>query len=343
MKTKKKTIGYIIAAAVLAILYFPLDYYLTYRHPNIASPARIQIFKNAEYSEVLDTLEASGAIRDFKRFKKAAEARELDKHFEAGSYILTEGMSNSDIIRTIANAWQTPTRLVISGNIMTMEKLASVLDRQLEADSLSIYRTLTDSLLIDSLGFNPNTFIGMFIPNTYEVYWTVEPEDLVLRMHAEYGRFWTEKRKAKAQALGMSQMEVLTLASIVAQESNFKPELPTIAGVYINRLRKGMKLQADPTVRYIVLKDEPDVKRILKRHLRTDSPYNTYRYRGLPPGPICIPNIDAIEAVLNYERHDYLYFCAKASFDGTHNFASSYTKHLKNAREYQNALSQMKS
>ncbi|MBO7322265.1 MAG: endolytic transglycosylase MltG, partial [Bacteroidales bacterium] len=186
------------------------------------------------------------------------------------------------------------------------------------------------------------TFIGMFIPNTYELYWTASPESVIKRMHQEYKAFWNESRIAKGKNMGMSKNEIMTLASIVNEETNNIGEMPKIAGVYINRLKKGMPLQACPTVIYAHLDSEPGIKRVLKRHLKIDSPYNTYKNKGLPPGPITIPTIKAIDAVLNYEKSNYIYFCAKPEFDGTHNFASTYSQHQKNAKAYQKALSAKK-
>ena len=177
----------------------------------------------------------------------------------------------------------------------------------------------------------------MFIPNTYEVYWTVTPEEFLERMHKEYEKFWNEERTAKAEQTGLTRTEVSTLASIVIEETKYEPEMPVIAGVYMNRLHKDMLLQADPTVKYAV--GDESLTRVLNRHLTVDSPYNTYKYKGLPPGPITIPTVAAIDAVLNYQHHNYLYFCAKSSLDGQHAFATSLAGHMENAKRYHKAVS----
>jgi len=169
------------------------------------------------------------------------------------------------------------------------------------------------------------------------VYWTISPQHLLNRLHHEYEVFWDSTRLAKANEIGLTPMEVSTLASIVIEETKFNSELPVVAGVYMNRLRRGMALQADPTVRYLV---GPDVTRILRSHLQIDSPYNTYKYAGLPPGPITIAPIKAIDAVLNYQRHNYIYFCANPSFDGHHSFSSSFAEHQANAAAYRAAYEQ---
>jgi UPF0755 protein len=196
---------------------------------------------------------------------------------------------------------------------------------------------MDDAAANREIGLDADNIICLFIPNTYEIYWTTPAEGIVKRMKKEYDAFWNESRTAKAKAIGLTKDEVMTLASIVIEETKYEPEMPTVAGVYINRLKKGMLLQADPTVLYAL--NEEGVTRVLNKHLEIDSPYNTYRYPGLPPGPITIAPKAAIDAVLNYQHHNYLYFCAKDTFDGQHNFAVTYTDHLKNARAYQRALS----
>ncbi len=219
--------------------------------------------------------------------------------------------------------------------------MASYLGKRLLADSTAFITALKDKALMDSLGFKKETYLSVFIPDTYEVWWTISPKDLILRMKKEYDAFWNESRTAKARQIGLSKDQVMTLASIVIEETKYEPEMPTVAGVYINRLNKGMLLQADPTVLFAL--NQEGVTRVLNKHLEIDSPYNTYRYAGLPPGPITIAPKAAIEAVLNYQHHNYLYFCAKDTFDGQHNFAVSYADHLKNARAYQRALSALTS
>jgi UPF0755 protein len=192
--------------------------------------------------------------------------------------------------------------------------------------------------IIDSLGFDQYSIVCNFIPNTYEVYWTISPKGLLLKMNKEYKRYWNDERLALAKQLGLSPNEVMTLASIVSEESNQEKEYSLIAGVYLNRVRKGMLLQADPTVKFAL--QDFSLKRILGKHLEVESPYNTYRKTGLPPGPICIPSVKVIDAVLHTQPHSYIYFCAKEDFSGYHNFAVTLEEHNQNARRYQRALNE---
>ena len=219
-------------------------------------------------------------------------------------------------------------------------QLAQKLARQIDADSTAIMQVLTSPEVARGVGFDSVTLFSMFIPNTYEFYWTVTPEEFVQRMKREYDRFWTPGRDALRERSGLSRLEVMTLASIVYEETRKTDEMPRIAGVYVNRLRKGMPLQADPTVKYAM--QDFGLRRILHKHLKYESPYNTYRNKGLPPSPICMPGIDAIDAVLNYEVHDYLFFCARATFDGYHNFARTLREHNANARAYSAELNRRK-
>ncbi|NJM16447.1 MAG: endolytic transglycosylase MltG [Bacteroidales bacterium] len=197
-----------------------------------------------------------------------------------------------------------------------------------------------DTALVDSLGFNAQTFPAMFIPNTYELYWTVTAKGFIVRMHKEYQQFWDRNRTEKLQRSGLSQLEVSALAAIVDEETRFNSEKPRVAGVYVNRLKKGMKLQADPTVKFAV--GNFNIKRVLHAHLAVASPYNTYKNYGLPPGPIRIPSIAGIDAVLNYEKHEYIYFCANADFSGKHAFAKTLAQHNANAAKYRRALNRNK-
>ncbi len=324
-----------VAAAVIAA--FGLSLYLTYKKPNTVKEGVILIYRNATYQDVEDSLKASGTIKNLKSFGRAARKRNLAAHFEPGRYVISPGMSNQYIIRMLANGWQTPAKVTLRGYIKTLDRLAAFLGRNFEADSAAFATVLKDSAMIDSLGFRPETFIGMFIPNTYEFYWTASPRSVVRRFRKEYEKFWSGERDRLAQEIGLNRNEVMTLASIVIGETNNVGEMPKIAGVYMNRLHRGMRLQACPTVIYAHLDTEPGLRRLLNRHLQIDSPYNTYRIKGLPPGPIAIPTVAAIDAVLNYEKSSYLYFCAKPEFDGTHNFATTYSQHKANSRAYNKA------
>lgn len=256
-------------------------------------------------------------------------------HVRTGRYVITEGTSVLSAYRRIRNNQQDAINLVILEH-RTIDQLISNISSHMMADSASFTESLNDKELCDSLGFNKETLPAMFIPNTYQVWWNESPKAFMCRMHREWKRFWNDERKLKAHQIGFSPIEVHTLASIVDEETNYAPEKPRVAGMYINRLSTRMPLQADPTVKF-ALKDF-GIRRILHKHLEIDSPYNTYKYAGLPPGPIRIAQIATLDAVLNYERHTYFYMCAKEDFSGSHNFASTYTQHLQNARRYQQAL-----
>lgn len=258
-----------------------------------------------------------------------------NQHIRTGRYRIEPGKRIIDVFRQLKGGMQEPVMLTIP-EARTMERLSALLDRKLMLDSATIAQALTDSLFCQQQGYTLETIPCLFVPNTYEVYWDMSLENLIKRMHKEYDVFWNSERKAKAEAIGLTPNEVQTLASIVDEETANNAEKPTIAGLYLNRLHKGMLLQADPTVKFAMR--DFTLRRILNVHLKTDSPYNTYKYPGLPPGPIRVASIQGIEAVLNPETHDYLYMCAKEDFSGTHNFAVTLQEHQKNARRYQEAL-----
>lgn len=220
--------------------------------------------------------------------------------------------------------------------VRTTEELAGRLSQYIDADSLAIMEVFSDSVFIDSLGYDKTTLPALFIPNTYEVWQWESPRKLVLRMKKENDLFWNATRTNQAENQNLTEIEVMTLASIVEQETANDEERPRIAGMYLNRLRIGMPLQADPTVKFAL--KQFDLRRILHKHLEVESPYNTYKHEGLPPGPICIPSLASIKAVLQPEQHNYIYMCAREDFSGTHNFAATYNEHLQNARKYSEAL-----
>ena len=270
-----------------------------------------------------------------------AKRIDLDRGIESGAYTFTQGMSVIEVARTLKFGVDNSVRLVIN-NARTPEALASKIAMQIDADSVTILSTLRNESIIKEMGFgSAEAMFSIFLPNTYEVYADITPESLVWRMKRESDKFWaSESRQAKLEALGMTSYEVMTLASIVHEETNVAEEMPRIAGVYINRLKRGMPLQADPTLKYAA--GDPTIRRVLDKHKSIESPYNTYKYVGLPPTPIAMPDMAAIEGVLNYEKHDYLYFCARAEMDGRHNFARTLAEHNKNAKEYHRALDRLK-
>jgi UPF0755 protein len=242
-----------------------------------------------------------------------------------------------ELIRKLRNAQQDPVKLQFN-SLRTKEQLAGRIAEQIMVDSASLITLMNDPEFLKQYEVTPETVISLFIPNTYEVFWNIKAENLFKRMKREYDHFWTSERKAKAAAIPMTQEEVIILASIIQEETNKKSEYPTIAGLYINRLRKKMPLQACPTVKYAV--GDFTLRRILHKHLKVDSPYNTYKYPGLPPGPIRTPSTICIDAVLNYEKHDYLYMAADASLNGGHAFAKTGAEHLRNARKIQQVLNE---
>jgi UPF0755 protein len=244
------------------------------------------------------------------------------------------------LIRRLLLGEQTPIKLSFTQAIRTREQLAAHMGKKLMLDSAEVIERLNDKEYMAHFGLTPETAVCLFIPNTYEVYWTMTADQLFTRMHKEYQRFWNEERMAKAKKQGLTPIEVTTIASIIASETNKSFEYPTIASIYINRIRKGIALQACPTVIFAV--GDFSLRRVLKRHLAIDSPYNTYKYRGLPPGPIRLARPEVIDAVLNAPKTDYLYMCANPDFSGTHIFSSSYSKHSAVAREYQRELNKRK-
>jgi len=337
-RTHKCILSMVVLAALLSAAGC-LSYYKTFYRNNIdcsADSYEVLIHSDITMQQLTDALDGTGMLLNRRSFEKAARKMGLADSFKSGHYLFSAPMSNKAIVRTLANRWQKPVRISFSGYVRSLEKFAGVLGEKLEADSARFAKVLLDEEIMSKYGFDDKTFIGMFIPNTYEVWWTITPEEFVERMHKEYESWWNQSRKEKAAAVGLSQKEVSTLASIVIEESKYEPELPVIAGVYINRLKKGMPLQADPTVKFAL--QDTSIRRILNIHLAVDSPYNTYKHTGLPPGPITMPPVSALDAVLNYSHHNYLYFCAKETFDGQHNFASTLAQHSANARKYHNAL-----
>lgn len=255
-----------------------------------------------------------------------------------GRYVLSNGISMFRARRILAHGMQTPVKVVLNP-VRTPEQLSRVVAKYLNIDSSEMVVALYHKPTAENYGFTPENFFCMFVPNTYEFYWTISLDDLLDKMKKEYDKFWTAEREQRLKDRKLTKDQVLTIASIIDEETNQTAEMPRIAGVYINRLRINMPLQADPTVKFAI--GDFTIKRIMKKHTDIDSPYNTYKYAGLPPGPIAIPSAKAIDAVLNYETHKYLYFCAKADLSGSHTFAENYDQHMKNARAYARKLNKI--
>jgi len=288
----------------------------------------------------MDSIEAKDVIIDKLAFRFMAKLMNYDKLVKPGHYEIPDKATNYQLIGILRSGKQTPIRLTFN-NIRVKDDLAAKLAGYLDADEDEFREMFNDKEYLKQFGFTPETIMTMFIPNTYELYWNTTPEQLMERMKKEYDKFWNANRVAKAKKLGLSKVEVSVLASIVEAEQNqHADERPRIAGVYLNRLEKGMKLEADPTVVYAC--GDFSIRRVLNKHTQTDSPYNTYKYKGLPPGPINLPSIPSIDAVLNSENHKYIYFCAKEDFSGYHNFAENLTGHNANAQKYRKALNDAK-
>lgn len=293
------------------------------------------VYENDCYDDIIDKLVSKQIVKSKKTFEIASWLLNNKKQFKSGRYQITSEMNNLTLVRNIMYGRQTPISISFN-NVRTKDVLAERLTKKLKISEEEFLAELYSEQTLKTLGFNKNTVISLFIPNTYEVYWDITAEELIERMKKEYDLFWNEERTAKLLDVGLSKEEVSTLASIVEEETRKKDEQPVVAGLYLNRIHKNIPLQADPTVKFAV--QDFSLRRIYKKHLEYDSPYNTYMYAGLPPGPIRVPSIQAIDAVLNFVNHDYIYMCAKEDFSGYHNFATSYKEHQENAERYRRAL-----
>jgi len=336
----------IVSAVVIVIIAFSVvaaRYYNRILAPNVKpegkQPADLYIYTGSTLDDVVQTLRDSNLIRNPDSFLWLARRKNYDSHINPGHYVIIPGMNNNELINLLRSGRQKPVDVTFT-NVRTIPVLAAVVSSQLEADSASVVRLLHDEHFLSSIGMNRRTIPGLFIPNTYEFYWNTGARGFVERMKKEYDLFWQGSRKEKAEKIDLTPVEVSTLASIVDEETNMTDEMPRIAGVYINRNKRRIPLQADPTVRFAL--EDFSIRRVLRKQLEIDSPYNTYKFAGLPPGPIRIPSIAAIDAVLNYEHHNYYYFCAKSDFSGYHVFARTLTQHNQNARLYQKALNRRK-
>lgn len=319
-------------AGMLGYLWFAPQF-----HPK--GTAYVYIDTDDTIDSIYNKVESSGEPHLFVGFRWMARYRHYEQHIHTGRYAIRPNENVYHVLSRLLRGYQEPMNLVV-GSVRHLDRLARHVGRQLMTDSADIARLLTDSTRIAALGYNRQTLPALFIPNTYEVYWNMSAEDFLQRMIKEHERFWNSERRHKAQDLGMTPIEVATLASIVEEETNNQAEKPLVAGLYINRLQRGMPLQADPTVRFAI--GDFGRQRVTYADLSLESPYNTYLHTGLPPGPIRIPTPEGLDAVLNYTRHNYLYMCAKEDFSGRHNFASNYADHLRNARRYQQALNKRK-
>lgn len=336
MSTGKKAAMIIAVLIVLIGGYFALNLYKVYFAPNVTENQKYLYIKTgSNYDDLITNLKTKDILNSPSSFATAAGKMNLPTSLKPGRYRLKKGMTNRTLVNMIKAGNQEPVKLKFQ-NIRKKENFAAYLASNLEADSLGFISVLDSTSLISKYGFNQDNVYAMFIPNTYEMYWNVSPSEFMERMHKEYDKFWTAERKQKAASLNLTPAQVYTLASIVDAEALYDKEMPIIAGLYLNRLSKGILLQADPTV--IFANNDFTVKRVTNKLLQVQSLYNTYKYAGLPPGPIMMPSINAIDAVLNRQQNDFIYMCAKEDFSGYHNFAATKAEHEINAKKYREAL-----
>jgi len=335
---KAKILFATLALIVIFSARTGINYYLKFFKPNVtANQDFLYIPTGSDFKDVYSIITAENIVKDTISFLNAAQNMDYPVKVKAGRYRLREDMSNRSLINMLKAGNQEPVKISFQ-NVRLKHTLAGMISKKIECDSASISRLLDSVDFVQKYGFNTENVYTMFLPNSYEIYWNSNPEKFFLRMHVEYLKFWNADRQAKASQMNLNQTEVSVLASIVDSEALNDSEMARIAGLYMNRLQKGMRLEADPTV--IFAANDFTIRRVLNKHLRINSPYNTYLNKGLPPGPITMPSINAIDAVLNYEKHDYIYMCAKEDFSGYHNYASNLSQHLQNAKKFQEALNQ---
>ena len=319
-----------VAAGVLFVRWYNDN-----KRPNFTEKYVLYVRPDTPVQTIVDSLVSGAGAQRQHSLERCFKEVDLSVSMKPGRYVIEPSFTSIYVARMLQFGWQTPGNLTLSGTIRTKGRLAQKIAAQMMVDSASIAQALDSSDFLAEYGFTPENVFAMILPDTYQMYWTASVSEIFDRMKKEYDTFWNQDRLSKAAAQKLSPMQVSVLASIVSGETLKPFEYPRIAGVYLNRYRKGMRLQADPTIAFC-FNYEPD--RILKKHLKVDSPYNTYKYAGLPPAPINVPPKACLEAVLSPESHKYLYFCASPAFDGTHRFAVSFEEHKKNARAFQREL-----
>lgn len=306
---------------------------------NVKKTGMLYIPTGSSFQQVADSLKHGDYLMDISTFQWTAARMNYQERIQPGAYMIKSGWSNNKLINLLRAGIQTPVKVTFN-NIRFREELAARLAYYLEPDSAAFLTVLKNDKIASSMGFTSETFPMMIIPNTYEFYWNTSPGKFIERMKSEYDHFWNDARKKKAADLALTPLQIVTIASILQEETNKNDEKSRMAGVYINRVKQGWLLQADPTIKYAM--GNFQIKRVLTEYLSVESPYNTYKYAGLPPGPINFPDIASVDAVLNAEHHNYMYFCAKEDFSGYHNFAQSLAEHNRNAARYQEALNKSK-
>ncbi len=292
----------------------------------------------ANFEQVKDSLVKNGILRNVSSFEWTAAKKGYKQNIKSGRYLVKSNMSNNSLVDMLRAGKQVPVKVVFN-SIRLKDQFAGKIGKQLEVDSNRLLELLNDKKTAQKYGFDKENFLCMFIPDTYEMYWNTSPEKFIDKMNRQYHNFWNTERRKQAELIGLKPDEVIILASIVEQETIKEDEKPTVAGVYMNRINKGMPLEADPTLKYAI--GDFAIQRILNKDKLINSPYNTYMYTGLPPGPICMPSVSSVKSVLKYNHHNYIFFCAKDDLSGYHNFARTLDQHMRNARAYQNGLNKI--
>jgi len=348
-KKKKSALRkFVIAFFVLAVLGgagMAYELYSRVYQPNIVLPENVSkkyiyIPTSAEFHQVVQILSESGLLINANSFEWLATTKKYTTNIKPGRYRINRNLNNNQLINLLRSGRQTPIKVTFN-NLRNKEQLAGKVANQIEADSTDLLTYITNTAFLNANGFSKENVICLFVPNTYEFYWNTSAKQFMERMQKEYETFWNADRKTKAKKIKLTPFEIVILASIVEKEQNIKKEeRPEIAGLYLNRINKKMKLESDPTLIFAL--GDFTINRVLNKDKKVDSPYNTYIHKGLPPGPICIPSINAVDAVLNASEHKYIFMCAKEDFSGYHNFAKTYVKHMINARKYHKAMNKRK-
>lgn len=338
---RKKTLSILLLLVVSTTLSIAgYSYYSLFKKPfSGASDLHLYLYPSTDFDSIQPLLNKNGNSFQRLLFDQLCRYKQLPARLKPGHYVIQKGSSVYQVYRLLSGGLQTPVTVTFN-NVRTLDQLAKRFSEQMMGDSLTYLHILTDSTTAAGFGFTLQQFPAMFLPNTYEVYWTVQPQKFLQRMSDEYRKFWNQDRLAKVEKLGITPIQASIIASIAEEETNDRNEIGAVCGLYYNRVKRGMPLQADPTVKFAMGTFE--INRVLLKHLEFDSPYNTYKYPGLPPGPIRIPEGRTIDALLNHTPHNYLYMCAKEDFSGSHNFASTLSEHNRNAARYQSALNTKK-
>ncbi len=337
---KKKNIVLICVASLSAVILvvgivFASLWYIDNRRPGFEKEFVLFVYPDTEASRVLDALCEDGCARSRSSLERCFRRIGVEEKMKSGRYPIRKSYPPVYVARMLAFGWQEPCSLTLSGTLRQKGRIAQRIASQMMVDSTSVMNALNDEIFLSEYGFTPENVFALIIPDSYQMYWTASVREIFDRFKKEYDEFWTPERVQLAKAQGLTPMEASVVASIVSGETLKEFEFPLIAGVYLNRLHKGMKLQADPTICFCY---DYTLNRVLRKHLLIDSPYNTYKYAGLPPAPINVPSKACLEAVLHPDTHNYLFFCANPAFDGTHRFAVTYAEHQRNAKEFQRAL-----